>query len=279
MPPTKKKEAPVPRSGAESSRKVLGILLSFTPERPVASVETLAQEAGIPMSSAYRYVSLLREMGLLAERGNQFCLSARVANLARAARAAQMPIEEVARPILLRLRDETGETALLMARLGDNAVCLDRAESSDPIRLSFDVGSTFPLHRGAGPKALLAGLPPASRAAFLDRAAASDPVLRDGGRDTLLKDIEAVHQRGYATSIAEITPQIWAAAAPVISEDGKQVRAVLSIAGPSFRIDTEAQRRLTDATRAAAAELSIALGTSVNEAEGYPSQRVSLETR
>jgi DNA-binding IclR family transcriptional regulator len=279
MPPLRKKEAPAPRSGAESSRKVLGILLSFTPERPVASVETLAQEAGVPMSSAYRYVSLLREMGLLAERGSQFCLSARVANLARAARAAQMPIEEVARPILLRLRDETGETVLLMTRLGDNAVCLDRAESSDPIRLSFDVGSTFPLHRGAGPKALLAGLPPASRAAFLDRAAASDPALREGGRDALLKDLEAVHQRGYATSIAEITPQIWAAAAPVISEDGKQVRAVLSVAGPSFRITAEAQGRLTAATRAAAADLSIALGAPAEEAGAYPPVRAATETR
>ena len=41
--------------------------MSFDEYNPRATADQLAQRCGIPLSTAYRYVALLREVGLLEE--------------------------------------------------------------------------------------------------------------------------------------------------------------------------------------------------------------------
>ena len=56
-------------TGVESARKALQLLLCFDASRTRASVAELAKAAGLPLSSAYRHVALLREVGLVEEEG------------------------------------------------------------------------------------------------------------------------------------------------------------------------------------------------------------------
>ena len=79
-------------TGTESSRKVLHTLLAFSEQRPTATAEDLAREVGVPLSSAYRYISLLREVGLIEEgRERTYHLSARIIPLARVALLGHLP--------------------------------------------------------------------------------------------------------------------------------------------------------------------------------------------
>jgi len=64
MPPTARSAArradESRRSGAESSRKLLRLLVSFDEQHHTQTVSELAKRADIPVSSAYRFLSVLR---------------------------------------------------------------------------------------------------------------------------------------------------------------------------------------------------------------------------
>lgn len=99
-------------AGAESSRKLLQVLLLFTPDTPTWTVGGIGEKLGLTQSMVYRYVALLREVGLLDSAGGK---SYRVTDaarlLAKAAIAARPPIGELTKPYVTALRDRFNETA------------------------------------------------------------------------------------------------------------------------------------------------------------------------
>ncbi|HVL55326.1 MAG TPA: IclR family transcriptional regulator [Burkholderiaceae bacterium] len=243
--------ARTPTSGAESSRKVLRLLLSFSVDRPIAPVEQLAEEIGVPLSTAYRYVTLLREVGLLENAAGGVRISPLAIGLARAAVAANS-IVEIARPVLERMRDHSGESALLVRRFGDTAVCIDHAPSSQAVRLSFQPGQPLALHSGASAKLLLASLRDADRDDYLRRLPALLP--DPDRRRALLAELPVIGRRGWAVSEGEVDAGIWAAAAPV--SNGRDVVAAVSIAALAYRTPKSSRPNLIELVRAGAAEIS-----------------------
>lgn len=240
--------------GAESSRKVLRLLMSFGPDHPTASVEELAARIGVPLSTAYRYVLLLREVGLLEAGDSGIQVSPRAIDLARAAVAAN-GIIEIARPVIQRMRDQTGESALLVRRFNDSAVCVDRVESGQPIRLSFEPGQPLPLFGGASAKVMLAFMPDAERDRYIERL---PKLLTDKQRrKTLLEELPAIRERGWAVSEAEVDPGVWAAAAAV--SNGRNVVAAVSVAAPAYRLARALRPRILDIVQKGAADISARL--------------------
>lgn len=239
--------------GTASSRKVLQVLTAFTPDRPIVTVDAIAKSVKVPLSTAYRYIALLRETGLVTDDGHGgYHLSPRMVELARASRAAFSFID-VALPVMEKLRDSSGETVILVRRVGDAAICIERVESAQRVRLSFDVGASFPLHRGASPKLLLAHMADRERNEYLVRARKIDPDLRRRP-GPFAEELATIAKQGWAESTEEITPDIWAAAAPVV--EGTRLAAALSVAGPAFRLTERQRSRIVALTRRAADEIS-----------------------
>lgn len=239
--------------GTASSRKVLQVLTSFTPERPIVTVDAIAKGVKVPLSTAYRYIALLREVGLVTDDGHGgYHLSPRMVELARASRAAFNFID-VALPAMQKLRDASGETVILVRRVGDAAICIERVESAQRVRLSFEVGTSFPLHRGAAPKLLLAYMADRERDEYLARARKIDPDLRRR-IGPFTEQLKTVVSQGWSVSSQEITPDIWAAAAPVV--EGTRLAAALSVAGPAFRLTERQRTRIIALLRRAAEEIS-----------------------
>lgn len=228
------------------------MLLQFGPELATARVDQLARGAGVPLSSAYRYMTLLRDVGLVAEAGQSvYQLTPRVLALAQAARiangiTAQLP------GVLRSLREQTGESALYVRRVADMAVCVDLVESSQPVRLSFTPGHPMPLHAGAGAKLLLAHLRTEEQTRYL-RVLRALPGLRER-RARLEREIPLMRERGWATSEAEVDDGVWAAAA--IVSDGAGIAGALSVAGPAYRLDDAKREAILARVREAAARLS-----------------------
>src|SRR5487761_1397031 len=107
--------------GCEGARRVLALLLAFSAERNTLTARDLATATGIALPSVYRYITLLRETGMLAEadRGS-YRLSARLIGLARAAEAAESIID-IADPVMRRLVAQTEETVILVRLIGRSA--------------------------------------------------------------------------------------------------------------------------------------------------------------
>lgn len=236
--------APGRTRGAKSSSKVLSLLAYFEPSRPSATMGTLSRVINAPKSTAYRYVALLREFGFLVEvPGGQYALGPRALGMARAAQAA-IDYADIARPVMERLSHETGETVFLLRRVSDHAVCIGREDPPNPVRFFLEVGTPVPLHEGASPKLLLAHMAPRERAAYLSK-------YRKG---KLVAELARIVKAGMAISVDEITPGVWACAAPIRQAD--KVIAAVSVAGLAFRINRVRRSAFEAKVRRAAAEIS-----------------------
>jgi DNA-binding IclR family transcriptional regulator len=251
---TKRNGQPVRTTAADgSSRKILRALLAFSIDKPRHSAESLAEQIGVPLSSTYRYIGILREADLIDEDGRgSFVLAPRVIGLAQAARAGT-DLASIARPHMKRLSQEAGETVILIRRSGDRAICIERVESSSRIRLTFEVGTALPLHRGAGPKLLLAHLPPAEREATLNEAIARDPSFATHQK-ALLRELAVIREQGWAESRAEITPHVYAAAVGI--HDANGVVAAVSFVAPAFRMPKASQIKLREQLQQAASDIT-----------------------
>ncbi|MGW6495246.1 IclR family transcriptional regulator [Nonomuraea angiospora] len=240
----------------DSARRVLKILLLFSEERPVLSVEEIAREVDISAPSTYRFLALLREMDLVEESGTgTYALSPRVFLLTRAAEQA-FQASKALRPLVDRLSKATGEAALVIRRVGDYATCVEMSQTEHAIRLSFVPGQIMSLHRGAGPKVLLAAMGENWAARYFDRLEPSPPLAE---RDTVLAELPAIDSQGWAKSAAEVDEGVWAVAAP-ITIAGRVVAAV-TVAGPEFRIDESRAEQILREVVSGAEEISRTLST------------------
>ena len=113
------------------------------------------------MPTAHRILGALTGRRYLArdEQTRRFRLGPAALELVGRARVV-LDLRQAALPVLRRLARETDETALLTVPNSERArsVCLERVESSQPLRLSVEPGRRLPLHAGASQKALLAFL-------------------------------------------------------------------------------------------------------------------------
>lgn len=242
-----------PATADGSSRKILRALLAFSIDKPRHSAESLSDQIGVPLSSTYRYIGILREADLIDEDGRgSFVLAPRVIGLAQAARAGS-DLASIARPFMKRIAHEVGETVILLRRSGDRAVCIERAESSSRIRLTFEVGTALPLHRGAAPKLLLAHLPLAESDAILDDVVARDAAFAPQRRQ-LVRELASIREQSWSESRAEITPHVYAVAIGILDPNG--VAAAISFVAPAFRTPKASQIRLREQLQRVAGDIS-----------------------
>ncbi|MCD1269949.1 helix-turn-helix domain-containing protein [Microbacterium sp. MEC084] len=237
--------------GVDSARRVLQVLLQFTEKRPTWTVERLAQSVGTSSANTYRYLALLKELYLVEEHSRGvYTVSPRVFSLGRAA-SSSLDIASIARPALEELTAETGETSLLVRRVGDSVICIDSVEADQQVRLSFAPGALLPMHRGASAKVLLASLSPEKRNTYISRLA---PELTSGRRTEFESELARINADGFAESSAEVDEDVWAVAAPVVSHGS--VVAAISVAAPGFRVLDGQRDEIRDRVRAVAAIVS-----------------------
>ena len=240
--------------GVDSARRVLKILLLFSEERPRLNVEEITREVDISLPSAYRFLSLLREMDLVEENGDgTYALSPRILLLARSAEKS-LQVSKTLRPLVERLTQATGEAALVIRRVGDYATCVEISQTDNPIRLSFTPGQIMSLHRGAGPKVLLAAMGENWIRRYFDRL---HPSPSQSERDALIAEMAAITAQGWSKSAAEVDEGVWAVAAPIKIAD--KVVAAVTVAGPHFRIDEQRADYILRQVIEGAAEASAAL--------------------
>jgi DNA-binding IclR family transcriptional regulator len=258
---------PTPRSEARPAFQILErtfrILEVFSHERPEWSATEVARELDLPVPTVHRILAALNRLGYVSQHpdSKRFRLGLAALNLGERARA-QADLRPVAIGPLRRLTALTGETALLtvLSPARDRSVCLERVETSQPLRLSVQPGRQLPLHAGASQKVLLAFMPADEIEALsgqpLERCCSATitagPALR--------RELAAIRARGWASSHEETNVGVWGIAVPVLSA-GDVVCAV-GIAGPSPRLTADRVRRDVALAHEAAVSIARALGLS-----------------
>ncbi len=230
--------------------RAVDLLARVADEPGDATVATLASDAGLPTSTAYRLLAALERHGLVQrDAASTVSLGTRVVALGRAAEASlQEPLIVPAAPTMERLVREQGETAILTAPCGVEAIVLHTVEAEHTVRLSYAAYRRAPMHLGASGKVLAAWLEPGDRGRLLE--AAGDPALEEA--------LEQIRRRGWVLTSGELDPGVSAVAAPVRDARGRIV-AGLSLAGPTERMAHAGFAATATAVREAAATIEAAL--------------------
>ncbi len=219
-------------------------LLLGTLESGPAGLNSLVETTGLSRPTAHRLALALEQHRLLARDGTgRFVLGPRLAELASVAGADRLPA--LAGPVLVDLRDHTGESAQLYRRQGEARICVAAAERPSGLRDTVPIGALLTLAAGSAAQVLVAwepeGSPPTTGARIPETTLAQ------------------VRQRGWAQSVGEREPGVASVSAPVRLPAG-QVVAAVSVSGPIERLTRAPGRLHAGAVLAAADRLSAALG-------------------
>lgn len=182
-------------------------------------------------------------------------------------------LRETARPYLRELAERSGDAALLLLPFGDSTVTVDIEYGWQRLQSGGPIGETFPLHVGSSGKLLLAHMPPAERDELLDQLAL-DPVGPNAitDRSDLLRELQRVRERGYATSQEEIEPGLISVGAPIRDHSG-QVIAAFTLSVPKARYDEDYERASADLLMDAARRLSVELGSRRDDNQLEPAAK------
>ncbi|WP_433802880.1 IclR family transcriptional regulator [Actinomycetospora sp. CA-084318] len=174
------------------------------------------------------------------------------------AMARRMGVRERALPAMQDLYRATGETVFLLVPHGDEAVCVERLDGRYAATHTLRVGGVLPLHLGAGPRLLLAALPPDQRESYLAGPFARRvvPGLRE---EALRAQLQRIDEDGYAFSEDDVETGVSALSAPVRDHTGSVV-AALSLSGLSAHLPVSERDQQLAALFEAAGRASRALG-------------------
>lgn len=167
-------------------------------------LQQIIDRLGLKRATAYRLVHGLRSHGLvrLSPDGHHYLIGYRFLSLGGQA-SATSTLAEVARPSLLRLSSEFGDTFFLFAHDGYDNVCLDYCDGNYPTAsYARGVGGRVPLGVGQASISVLSFLPEGEKEEIL---AHNQPVLVGVyGIDMikLRRELDEVHKRRYTFGIS-----------------------------------------------------------------------------
>lgn len=169
-------------------------------------------------------------------------------------------LAERARGPMQALMRATGETANLGVESRDEVLFLAQVETHEAIRAFFPPGTLSPMHVSGIGKALLAWYPEDRvRAIIARRGLTGFTPLSLTAPQSLMRDLARTRERGFAIDDQEKAQGMRCVAAPIFNGFGEPV-AGLSVSGPAFRIGLEDAARIGAEVRAAADEVTEAVG-------------------
>lgn len=236
--------------------KCIQILTLFSIESPVLQVSEIAEILDLPRSTAYRYIAALRSHHLVEEAadGPGYRLGTKVLQLA--ATMSRRPIRHVARPHMERIARETGETIILCGLREQEGICLEKVDGHHALRVSYELGDTYPLHASATGKAILAHLDSDERRSIIDKkglARLTETTITDPS--ALEREVAKIGRDGHSESDGEAIVGTRGIAAPIFSFAGRVV-ASIGASVPTHRGEGELRQRLIDLLVQAAQDIT-----------------------
>lgn len=215
----------------------------------------LAPAAGLGKATTHRLLAALTDSGLAYRdpETRRYFLGYEIVRLGSL--ATRFDVAELARPALLRLARETGDTVFLSVREGLDALCLEREVGDYPIKtLTLDVGDRRPLGVGAGSLALLAFLPEEESAEAIASNAPRLARYPGFAPDALRRLVAEARAQGYAFNDGRIVSAMCAVGVPVLDLRGRVVAAI-SVAAIRERMTAERIAWIAGLLRAEAGRL------------------------
>lgn len=224
-----------------------GALLRAVRAQEPAGISTTeaAKAAGLARPTAHRLLVAMADEGLVDRdiKTGRWSLGPELYLLGAGA-ANRYDIVDQAQDIVAHLARESGESAFLSARRGDETVCVYHQEGSFPLRSHvLHVGIRFPLGVASAGLVILSHLSDRDIDAYFAR---SDPEGHWGAahsEKSIRTRIQSTRRTGYAVNPALLVEGSWGIGAAVFDRSGQPAWA-LSLTGVETRFKPERRRQL-----------------------------------
>ncbi|MGH2871502.1 MAG: IclR family transcriptional regulator, partial [Solirubrobacteraceae bacterium] len=164
-------------------------------------VNELARRIGVNASTASRLLATLERAGLVARApGGPYRLGLRLVTLAEHV-LDQLDVPQLARPLLTRLVDQTGETATLSLPGDEEAITVDFVPAPSSVVSVARIGRPSVSHATAAGKVMLAFGGPAGSPRPLPGALRRFTPRTLTDPRALAGELTAVRQRGFAEAV------------------------------------------------------------------------------
>lgn len=248
------------RSGRSVTGRSLAILGAFDTRHRQLTLTKLAERADLPLATAHRLVSELVAWGALARTSSgEYVIGRRLWDVGLLA-PEHTGLRELASPHLHDLYGATLATVHLAIRDGFEALYVERLSGHASVPVVSTIGSRLPLHATGVGKVLLAHAPgDVQNAVLASLARITAYTIVQPGR--MRRQLAAVRDHGYATTIEEMTLGACSVAVPI--RGGAEVVAALGVVVPTLQ--PRERDRLVSALRVAGHGVgrSLALATEV----------------
>ena len=229
--------------------RALKMFNCFTKEKLSLSLMDIARETDLPPSTASRILATMENYGYLYrdEETQRYYLGPSIARLGNLC-YTHMDFRRISVPYMIELRELFNESVGLYVASKGFRVCIERIESTHPLKRILNIGDRMPLSRGASGRLLLAY----QSQSVIEEQLALDPY-------TTVERLEEIRQLGYSMSRSEYEEGVCSVAAPIFDTHHKMV-AALNISGPTVRISIAHMEEMALKCREFALKISREMG-------------------
>ncbi|MCK9508785.1 MAG: helix-turn-helix domain-containing protein [Pigmentiphaga sp.] len=246
----------------EALAQGLAVLEAFDGDQPSLSQTDLAQRLGWSRSKPYRFVHTLEKLGFLEREpvGRRYRLTARAMKLGFAY-LNQLPLAELAQPVLNRLRTEVGASVHLAILDHDELVYVAQARIALPTSITIHIGSRMPAFASSIGRVLLAH----RGAEDVDRILGNGPLPALTDKSTVdplrfRQKLAQAREQGFVYNDQEFHLGVRSIAAPILDAAGNAVAGLNATAMIYTFTDEVVERTVIPAVVDAARELSQCMG-------------------
>lgn len=252
----------------QSILRSLRILEAFSEPPHQFSIPEIARKVQLHRSTVHRLVITLESAGWLRKLPGveKFSLGIKIFTLSRIAGQSVSSIDAV-RSLLEDLAAKTGETAVLSMADNVGAVCVDKIESSQRLKISSEIGQHFPLHAGATGFAVLLAMPEDEVRKFLFKEKLPSFTSKtETDPDKILTRYRSLKEGGYVVSTGAVDPGVTGIAAPLFFAAENSYGSV-GITMPEHRAEGETFRKAVEAVLETASAMTVKI-TFLSHCEG-----------
>jgi len=214
------------REYLNSLARGLSVLRAFSREKPEMALSEIAAATKLSPAVARRCLITLQHLGYVAKEGKRFLLRPEVMTFAHAY-LESAHLEELVRPHLQEVRDETGDSSSLSVLSGHEILYLVHVSTNRMVRLAAGVGTRFPAFATSMGRVLLAYQPDRILNDYFQNA--SFPALTsktETKKGKLRTVVKQVMKAGYASVQDQLDYGIVSVAVPVFDQTGQIVAAI-----------------------------------------------------
>ncbi|PZD85407.1 IclR family transcriptional regulator [Bacilli bacterium] len=215
---------------SQSLVKAIKILDCFSTKAELSLIE-LVELSGLPKTTVFRLLSSLEETGLVVKVKNtshdvKFRLGLKLLEYGNYVNE-QIEYRKIALPHMMELNETLNELVHLTVVEKEEAVYVEKIDSTKPVRLVIEKGRRSPLYAGSAPKLLLAAMDDAVIDSYLEKVTIKQ-ITKNTIRNVaeLKEEIRKIREQGYSFSRSEHFKNTMGFSFPIYDRNGNTIAAI-----------------------------------------------------